>query len=248
MATNRVVRFCCLLILLLLAGCSSLTVKEPSTPDDFVRQAEDMVKRGMYDEAVAQWRKIRDSQYTPAITLMAELRLADTQYEAENFIEAAAAYENFRKYHPTHEKVPYALYRQALCQFRQVEGLDRDETPIRNARTLFEQLIAAYPDSEYAADAKAKSAEARIMLYRREIYVGAFYLKTGKVQAAIKRLDEALRTYPPLSGTDELLFNLGKAYIAGGDREKGRTILLRLAAEYSSSPFSKEAEAIAKAN
>lgn len=248
MPISRIARFCCFFILLLLAGCSSLTVKEPSTPEEFVRQAEDMVKRGQYDEAVAQWRKIRDSQYSAAITAQADLRLADTQYEAENYIEAGAAYENFRKYHPTHEKVPYALYRQALCQYNQIEGIDRDQTPTRNARTLFEQLISLYPDSEYAADAKAKSAEARIMLYRREIYVGAFYLKTGKVQAAIKRLDEALRTYPPLAGTDELLFNLGKAYIANGDREKGRTILQRLAAEYSSSPFSKEAEAIAKAN
>lgn len=237
-----------LLLMLLMAGCAGLNTAAPKTPDDFVKEAEETLRRGMHDEAIAQWKKIRESQYSPAITAQAELRLADTHFAAENFIEAAAAYEDFRKYHPTHEKVPYALYRQALSQFKQITGLDRDQTATRNARLLFDQVTTLYPQSEHAADAKAKSEECRTMLYRHEIYIGAFYLKTGKVQAAIKRLDEALRTFPPLPGTDELLFNLGKAYIASGDRSKGRDILLRLASDYASSPFSKEAASLAKTN
>jgi len=237
-----------LLIMMLAVGCSGVTTAAPKTPDDFIREAEDTLRRGRHDEATAQWKKIRESQYSPAITAQAELRLADTHFAAENYIEAGAAYEDFRKYHPDHEKVPYALHRQALCQFKQITGLDRDQTPTRNARILFDQVAAMYPQSEYAVDARAKSEEARTILYRHEIYIGAFYLKTGKVQSAIKRLDEALRTFPPLAGTDELLFNLGKAYIASGDRDKGRVILQKLASEYSSSPFSRQAASLVKAN
>jgi outer membrane protein assembly factor BamD len=237
-----------LLIMLLAAGCATLSTTTPKTPDDFVKEAEETLRRGLYEEATNQWKKIREANYSPAITTQAELRLADTHFEAENFIEAAAAYEEFRKNHPSHEKVPYTLYRQGLSQFKQVLGFDTDQTGTRNARALFDQLVKLYPQSEYAADAKAKSEEARTTLYRHEIYVGAFYLRTGKVQSAIKRLDEALRTFPPLAGTDELLFNLGKAYIASGNRDKGRDILLRLASDYASSPFSKEAASLAKTN
>jgi outer membrane protein assembly factor BamD len=237
-----------LLFVLLLAGCAAISTPPPKTADDFVKEAEEALSRRQFDAAVALWKTIREKQYSPAITAHVELRLADTHFEAENFIEAAAAYEDFRKYHPTHDKVPYALYRQAMSQFRQISGLDRDQTPTRNARILFDQMVVMYPQSEYAADAKAKSEEARTMLYRHEIYVGAFYLRTGKVQAAIKRLDEALRDFPPLAGTDELLFNLGKAYIASGDRNKGRDILLRLASDYADSPLSREAASLAKTN
>lgn len=234
--------------LLAASGCSGISTTATKTPEDSVREAEETLKRGLYDEAATQWKKIRDGQHSPAITAQAELRLADTHFAAENYIEAAAAYDDFRKYHPAHEKTPYALYQQGMSQFKQISGVDRDQTPTKNAHLLFELLMRQYPQSEFATDAKARSEEARTILYRHEIYVGAFYLKTGKVQSAIKRLDEALQNFPPLKGTDELLFNLGKAYLASGDQGKGRNILLRLANDYSDSKFSPEAKSLAGKN
>jgi outer membrane protein assembly factor BamD len=244
----RLLLFLSGLVALIASGCAGIDTTAAKTPEDSFRVAEEAMRRGHYEEATAELKKIRDGQHTAAVTAQAELRLADTNFAAENYIEAAAGYEDFRKYHPTHEQVPYALYRQALCQFKQINGFDTDQTPTKNAQTLFELMLRQYPQSEYATDARIKSEETRNILYRHEIYVGSFYLRTGKVQSAIKRLDEALQNFPPLKGTDELLFNLGKAYLASGERQKGRDILQRLASEYSGSKFALEAQSLAGKN
>lgn len=223
-------------------GCSTTGSNVSKTPDDYAKEAIAAQKRGLYDEAITDWKKVKESYSSPEMTALAEITIADIYFEKESYIEAAAAYEDFRKLHPTHEKAAYAAYRQALSQYNQITGIDTDQTPTKNSLILFESFLRQYPKSDLAADAKIKVDSCRSKLFQRELYVGKFYLKTEKYAAAIKRLEDAGKTYPLIAGTDELLFTLGKAYTLTGEKAKAQAAFSRLLDEYASSTFAAEAK------
>ena len=196
---------------------------------------------GHYEDAIAQWKKVRESYSSPELTTQAELKIADAHFQNKAFIEAAAAYEDFRKLHPTHEKSEYAFYRLALSHYYQITGIDTEQTPVKNAVVTMESFLSRYPGSEHAAEIKLKLADCRIKQLEYENYVGNFYLRTGKYSSAIKRLNEALVRFPGLPKLDVTLFYLGKAYLKSGNPAQGGKTFRRLSAEFPASPLNRDA-------
>lgn len=233
----------CLLSLLALvaAGCATSPDAVSRNPDSMAKAAEDFQTSGRYEDAIAQWRKVRESYASPELTAQAEIKIADAQFDNKDYIEAAASYEEFRKLHPNHEKAPYALYRQALSHYEQITGIDTDQTPVSNAVTLFESFLRLYPSSEYAEDVRNKLEVCRMKQVEYEVYVGRFYYRTEKYSAAVKRLEETLKKYPKSPINDETLFYLGSAYIRTGEKAKGRDAFQQLFAEYRTSKYVNEA-------
>ena len=223
------------------AGCATTPEAVSRNPESMAKAAEEFQTKGRYEDAVAQWRKVRESYASPELTTLAEIKIADAQFDDKNYIEAAASYEEFRKLHPNHEQAPYAFYRQALSNYEQITGIDTDQTPVSNAVTLFESFLRTYPSSEFAAEVRNKLEVCRFKQVEHEIYVGRFYYRTDQYGAAIKRLEEALKKYPRSPAHDETLYYLGSAYIRTGDKTKGRDAFQRLFAEYRTSKYVDDA-------
>uniref|UniRef100_A0A831U182 Outer membrane protein assembly factor BamD n=1 Tax=Geobacter metallireducens TaxID=28232 RepID=A0A831U182_GEOME len=240
---NRIQRRSLFLSLLALAaaGCASTPDAVSRNPESMAKAAEEFQTSGRYEDAIAQWRKVRESYASPELTALAEINIADAQFDDKNYIEAAASYEEFRKLHPNHEKAPYALYRQALSHYEQITGIDTDQTPVSNAVTLFESFLRTYPSSEHAEEVRNKLEVCRLKQVQHEVYVGRFYYRTDRYTAAVKRLEEALKKYPRSPAHDETLFYLGASYIRAGEKDKGRDAFQRLFAEYRTSKYVDEA-------
>lgn len=229
-----------LILLLLVAGCATGPTVQKSA-ETYFKEGEEFYASRNYEDAIAQWKKVKESYYSPELSTLVELKIADAHFENKNYIEASAAYEDFRKLHPNHEKAPFALYRLGLCNYNQIDRIDTDQTPVKNAVALFEQFLKQYPKSEYAAEAKEKLEECYQKQVQYEIYVGRFYLRTEKYHAAIKRIEEALTKFPKSPLHDEALLYLGEAYILVGDKNKGRDALNRLFKGYPQSRFVDDA-------
>lgn len=227
-------------VLSLLSACAS-TPEAVKSAESHFQDAEAAYAARNYEEAIAAYKRVRESYSSPELTTQAELKIADAHFEKEAYIEAAAAYEDFRKLHPRHEKGGYALYRLGLSHYHQIAGIDTDQTPVKNAVVTLEGFLKLYPDSEYAPEARQKLAECKVKQLEYENYVGNFYLRTGKYHSAIKRLSEALERFPDNPKRDQTLFYLGKAYLKSGKEEQGREVLKRLATEFPASPLSAEA-------
>jgi outer membrane protein assembly factor BamD len=231
-------------LLIILAGCA--TTHQPTTPEALFKQGEKLYSGGHYTDAIESWKKAKELTTAPDLVAQADLKIADAQFSNKNYIEAAAGYEDFRKFHPDNEKAPYALYRTGLCYYNQITGIDTDQTPVKNALTMFESFLRNYPASEYAADVKNKIEACRTKQLEYEIYVGRFYYRTGKYQAAINRLEDALVNFPGLKINDETLYYLGRAYLCMGNKAKGEETLNRLMKEYPASSFLPEAMKLLK--
>lgn len=230
-------------LVLILAGCSgpAQTVK---TADNYYKEGEDFYASHRYEDAIAEWKKVKESFSSPELTTMAELKIADAYFEGHNYIEAAAAYDDFRKLHPNHAQAAYAYYRLALCHYNQITGIDTDQTPVKNAVKVFDSFLKLYPKSEFIPEAQAKLAECIAKQVDYEIYVGRFYMRSGNYSAAIKRLEEALVKYPRAENADEALFYIGKAHFLRGDKDKGKEAFNRLAKQYVSSRYLDEARQV----
>ena len=230
-------------MVLLLAGCAG-TVPVVKSADTYFKEGEEFYASHNYEDAIAQWKKVKETFSSPELSTLADLKIADAYFDNHSYIEAAAAYEDFRKLHPNHEKAAYALYRLGLCNYEQITGIDTDQTPVKNAVNLFESFLKQYPKSEYAAEVKEKLDDCMMKQIQYENYVGRFYLRTEKYAAAIKRLEEALQKYPNAEAHDETLYYLGKAYFLAGDKVKGRETFNRLAKQYASSKYVEEAKRV----
>lgn len=229
-----------------ISGCASAPAVKGAM--DYFKDGETAFADKNYEEAINHWKKVKESYFSPELTTMAELKIADAQYENETYIEAAASYEEFRKLHPGHEKAPYALFRQAMCNYKQITGIDTDQTPVSNSVNLFTTFIRTYPESGLAKDAREKLEECVKNQLKYEVYVGRFYLRTEKYQSAIKRLEGALSRFSSVPLHDETLLYLGQAYMLSGEKAKGRDVFGRLASDYPNSPFLNEARKFMEKN
>ncbi|SNB46775.1 outer membrane protein assembly factor BamD [Geobacter sp. DSM 9736] len=234
-------KFAVFSLLLILAGCASAPPVN-KTADTYFKEGEEAYASKRYEDAIDHWKKVKESYVSPELTTRAELNIADAHFENGNYIEAAAAYEDFRKLHPNHEKAPYALYRLGLCYYQQISGSDTDQTPVTNAATTFESFLRQYPASEYAQEVKEKLKSCQAKQFQYEVYVARFYLRTDKYEAAIQRIQDAFARFPETEYGDEALYYLGQAYLLSGEKVKGREAFTRLTNEFATSSYVEKAK------
>jgi outer membrane protein assembly factor BamD len=165
--------------------------------------------------------------------VLAELRLADAEFGAEQYIEAIDSYRLFVKFHPTHEMVSngYASYRIGEGYYRQLSGdfwmfpptFEKDQSSTEDAANELKSFLDKYPDSPYRDKAKEIVKSVGKRLADHEWYVARYYWDRGKPMGAVIRLRRLLERYRGVGYDEEALWLLGRAYVAVAmpDRAKG---------------------------
>ena len=209
------------LLLAWVCGCSSISV--PSMPWSHANKA-DPTAEALYDEgmrnfnekryvrALDSFSKLRtDYPFSPQITQI-ELKVADAYYLNQQFPEAINAFKEFQSMHPTNENIPFVILRLGQAHFDQFTSTDRDQKNTEIAKGYFESVIASYPNSPQAAEAKDKLAKCLEYLAEHEFNVAYFYFKQEKYPAARDRFEEIVRKYKGTPTAVKSLFYLGESY------------------------------------
>lgn len=236
------------LIALLLAACGKPAPPPEKTADEYLQEAEILFEKQLYDDAIANWEKVRERYFSPELNILAELKIAEAYFLAEKYPEAAAAYEDFLKQHPNHQRASDALYRLGLSYYNQILAPDRDQTATMNAMVTLQNLQQRFPQHHMVEEAKELIARCREILAAHEVVVGHFYLRTGEHTAAIRRLSGVFQDYPRFSGRDEAGYYLGRAYLEAGQKDQAVTTFNQLFAEFPTSPFAGKARKILDKN
>ncbi len=240
--------FLILPIFLLFFGCAGQDKKIKTIqgdPELLYKQGLVQFNKRNYTEALKIFEQIKSSfPDNPPYTLWAELKIGDCHFFKEEYVEAIAAYEEFKKAHPTHEEIPYVYYQIGMSYFLQMRGEDRDQTPTRKALSTFEYLINNFPPSLLTEKAREKVKLCRKQLAAHEFYIGNFYFKERKYQAAAARFEGLLEKFPEQDAQDRTLYLLGKCYLELHQPEKAREVLQKIIDGYPKSPYFKEAKGI----
>ena len=188
------------LVLALLAGCfnnDELEVEEGTSESELYDTAQKYLRKGSYELAVRHLQLLESRFPFGRHAEQAQLELIYAHYnnfEHEAAIEAA---QRFMELHPQHPNVDYAFYMKGLASYTLNQGLldrflpgdksQRDTSFARESFAEFSQLLGRFPESPYAADAKARMVHLRNLLARHEIVVANYYFKRGAWLAATNR-------------------------------------------------------------
>src|SRR3989304_9782909 len=143
-----------LVILFLLLGCGTGKdlKKIEGDPEILYKQGLARFNKREYPDALKKFEELKSSfPDSPPYTVWAELKVGDCHFLQGEYSEAIAAYEEFKKIHPTHEEIPYVQFQIGMSYFNQMLSLDRDQTFTNKALSSFEYLIARYPPRLFTA-------------------------------------------------------------------------------------------------
>jgi outer membrane protein assembly factor BamD len=232
----------------LLFGCSGKgkdIKKIEGDPEKLYKEGLARFNKRDYPEALKKFEELKSSfPDSPPYTIWAELKIGDCHFLDKKYVEAIAAYEEFKKIHPSHEEIPYVQYQIGMSYYNQMLTPDRDQTPTKKALSSFEYLIANYPPSLFIDKAKGKVGVCIQRLADNEFYIGNFYYKQGRFQAAVSRFEGLLEKFPKNPGEDKTLYLLGKSYLELDQWQKAEGAFMKIVTDYPKSPHYKEAKAI----
>ena len=197
---NRVFLICSFISLLLwVSGCGLWAKKEaPATPQAAYEEGVRLLEKKKYERSAEAFRRFKEEFPLSTYTPLAELRLADSLYFDKNYAEAIVQYDEFKKLHPTHPEIPYAIYQVGMCYLKQMRSVDRDQTVTEKALEQFRYVVENFSQSKYVSDARAKMQLCQRQLAEQEFYIGHFYYRMGHYKAALGRFEEILKKYPDL--------------------------------------------------
>lgn len=137
--------------------------------------------------------------------LLAELRIADADFEQEKFAEAIREYRQFVHDHQGQnisEEATYARSRIADAQFHEIgeslflaSGEERDQAAVLDAYRELRSFIHDYPASKETDRMRKLLADVTGRLIRHELYVARFYLARDNYDAVIARVEYAVRNF-----------------------------------------------------
>jgi len=214
-------------------------------PEILYRQGLERFNKRDYSEALKIFEQIKSNfPDSPPYTQWAEVKVGDCHFFKKDYVEAIAAYEEFKKTRPTHEEIPYVQYQIGMAHFSQMRTHDRDQTSTQKALSNFEYLVTNTPKSLFTDKATAKIETCKKQLADHEFYIGNFYYKKGKYQAAASRFEGLLEKFPKRPEEDKALYLLGKSCLELDQWEKAREAFSRIVNEYPKSSHYREAKSI----
>ncbi len=199
-----------LLLLLLMYACAHAPQRKES-PEDLFLKAQKLARNNKIEEAVDTFMKIRT--FYPANELAREslISIADLYFDHEDYPSALDSYKEYIMLYPVDPKAPYCLYRMGMCHFKQMYTYDRDQSETEKAIQVFRDFLERYPNSPYAAEVGLRLTQARKRLARHYIYIGKFYLKDKKYEAACRRFRSVKKNFSGLGLDKELSRLMSKA-------------------------------------
>ena len=180
------------------------------TPAELMSEGMDDFNSGKFEAATEIFQKIKDRYPYSKNAIQAELKMADSLYQREMFDEAYEEYSEFEKLHPKNREIPYVIFQEGMCFFRQASTIDRDQSHTFRAREEFERVIKRYKNSPYANMARRKLRESLVNMAEHELYVGNFYFRREDYQAAMDRYLYIINNFPDLGQYYEAIENIKK--------------------------------------
>jgi outer membrane protein assembly factor BamD len=154
-------------------------------------------------ESQLSMREVKRKYSYSKYARLAELRIADADYEQEKFAEAAHEYKDFIRAHKAEdEEVAYARSRiaEASCaeipeSFLMPAAEERDQGAVVEAYKEIRSFIADYPNAKQTPHIRELQTKIVGRLVRHELYVARFYLAKDNFLAAVSRIQYALANY-----------------------------------------------------
>ncbi|MCH2038062.1 MAG: outer membrane protein assembly factor BamD [Rickettsiales bacterium] len=227
---------------------ATLAQREAEKAEKLYNQALAELDEGSYKSAIEKFHEVETS-YPYAKEAGKSLLMAGfAQYKAERYNDAVVSLDKFISLYPSHDMTSYAYYLKALSSYDQIVDVGRDQQITMDAQKSLADLIARFPDSDYAQDAQIKIDLVQDHLAGKEMEIGYFYQRHGNLISAINRFRVVIRDYQTTSHVPEALYRLSASYYALGIEKEAINYAAVLGHNYPESKWYKHAYALLEDN
>ncbi|MBK0399676.1 outer membrane protein assembly factor BamD [Limibaculum sp. M0105] len=232
-----------------LSACSMFSgEKEPTVEDlsanEIFTLGQQQLADGQETAAAKTFNEIERLYPFSQLAKRALIMSAYASYEGKDYPNARASAQRYIDLYPSDADAPYAQYLIALTYYDNIVDVGRDQALTVNAMNEFTELVARYPDSDYAREAQLKLDLTRDQLAGKEMSVGRYYLKRGHYTAAINRFSVVIEKYQTTSQTPEALHRMVEAYVALGLTEEAERVALVLGTNFPGSEWYSDSYAL----
>ena len=236
------------LVILLLAGCSSVAdwLRPNPTPilpaEELYQLGENELGKRRYEDARKNFRRIVERHPNSSHAPRARFLIGEAFYREGEFDKAAKDFETFIAFYPRHQIADLVQYRFAMSYYDQIKPIEQDQTLAAKALDHFRKLVKEYPESRYATDALGKIDICRGRLAQKEVWVAAYYYNNqGNAIGARQRLEKVLKEYSRTLVVPEALFLLAEISFKEGKTDEALGLLRRLENDYGYTHFGRRA-------
>jgi len=224
---SGIARFAILLALVaLLSACGRWGKREDPLEtlplEQLYTQAKGSLEKGNVSRAQRVYQRlIARFPYGP-YSEQAQIELAYAYFKGNKPEDATSAVNRFIRTYPAHPKVDYVYYLRGLINFDRHEGMvlrmarldptQREQVSLQQSFNDFNDLIQRFPDSRYAAAARAKMVHLRNQMARHDLNVAVFYLERRAWVAAASRSQHLIEHYPQNVYSADALAVLSESY------------------------------------
>ena len=219
------------------------------SPEEIYAEAKDIMKGNIYDKAIVLLDKLEGRAAGTPLAQQAQLDKAYAQYKNGDRVAALMTLDRFMKLNPANPAFDYALYLKGTINFNDDLGLmskwfkqdlaERDQKAAKESFEAFKELVARFPDSRYAPDARLRMGYIVNSLAQSEVHVARYYFTRGAYVAAINRAQSALTNYRDVPAAEEALFLLYRSYDAMGMTQLRDDTLRIMQKSYPDSAFTR---------
>ncbi|MET0752054.1 MAG: outer membrane protein assembly factor BamD, partial [Pyrinomonadaceae bacterium] len=204
-----------------------------------VRKANYDVGRLLFQTIITTYP---DSPYLP----MSKLAVADSFFlegSTSALIQAAAAYQDWLTFFPTHPLADRVLLKIGESEMRQIGLPDRDATRAKRAEQRLKALLQQYPNSTLRAEVENRLKQVQDNLGLHNLYIANFYYKQsvdykkGGLKGAQSRYREIVDKYPNFSFLDEALFKLAVTYLIEEETDQAARFFQQIVRDYPNSEY-----------
>ena len=214
-----------------LSGCSWLGIEWGSSdetlkwdPDKLYSEARSELNSGSWKRSRELYQKLESRYPFGRHAQQALMEIAYTYYKEGESAQSIQASDRFIRQYPNHPNVDYMYYLKGLASFNEELGFlgnllgqdisERDAKAAREAFDAFKDLITRYPESKYAADARARMIYLANSQGQAEVNVARYYFTRKAYLAAIQRAQTVVRDFQQTPATEEALSIIARSYEA----------------------------------
>jgi outer membrane protein assembly factor BamD len=238
-----------------LTGCSVTTAgaTRTLTYTDDAKKAYEEALQAFHDKdwesARPLFEEVKKSFPQSRYSRLAELRLADIDFAQGKYSDAIAGYREYIATYRTDREVEYARYRLAKSLYFDIDDTvllppaeERDQGTTADSFRELRGFLRAYPKSRYKKDVDYMIEVVTGRLVRHELYVARYYRRKDNYEAAVTRIDYALKTFPNSGLDPEALVMKGETLMMMNHRDEARLAFQSVVDEWGG-PFVERAKA-----
>lgn len=143
-------------------------------------------------------------------------------HKDEQFDKVIGSADDFVRLNSASIYVPYALYMKGLTYYNKVPKISRAQDDTRQASLTFRELIARFPDSDYAKDAQEKLPFIDEHLAGSSMSVGRYQITNKNYVGALQNFNEVTTRYRLTKQAPEAYFRLYEIYSKIGVKEEAK--------------------------